>query len=331
MLDNGMIGYAFQSYIKELPKEEITSISLSIDNPTIHRDSTNNIQIKILPESSSSSPITWSSSDESIVTVENGVIRGVGTGKAVITAAAANGVAGTIEITVYTPVSQVSISRESLTLEVEKTAALTANVLPEDASNRTIEWKSENSSIATVDQTGKVTALSPGSTKITAKAESISTSCNLTVKEKPEGEIELEIDSSLRVEADEISGISLAKNKVKDILNLIHTNLISSVYNSKNEPLDDEDTIGTGSILILKDDQDNEIYKYTFIIFGDVNGDGEINALDSLVIQRHILETRLITGIFLKSGNISKNGNMPNALDVLKIQRHILETSFIEQ
>ena len=95
--------------------------------------------------------------------------------------------------------------------------------------------------------------------------------------------------------------------------------------------LSNTDKIGTDSKLILKDSDENEVYKYTFIIYGDVNGDGLIDSLDVLVLQKHILETKLITGVFLKAGNISKNGQLPNSLDVLKIQKHILETKLIVQ
>ena len=102
-------------------------------------------------------------------------------------------------------------------------------------------------------------------------------------------------------------------------------------HNVQNEPLGEEDKIGTGSKLILKNELDEIVYEYTFIIYGDVNGDGEINSLDVLIIQKHILETKAITGIFLKSANTSKNGNLPSSLDVLKIQKHILEMKFIEQ
>ena len=50
-----------------------------------------------------------------------------------------------------------------------------------------------------------------------------------------------------------------------------------------------------------------------------------------LVLQKHILEIKEITGIYKKAANISKNGRLPNSLDVLKVQKHILETKFIEQ
>ena len=141
----------------------------------------------------------------------------------------------------------------------------------------------------------------------------------------------MEFDESLRIEADEISKLDINKLKVSNIKDLIHTNLKIQIYNNENELLKDTDNIGTNSKLILKDEEENEVFRYVFIVYGDVNGDGLINSLDVLVIKKHILENKLLTGLFLKSGNISKNGNPPSSLDVLKIQKHILETKFIEQ
>ena len=152
----------------------------------------------------------------------------------------------------------------------------------------------------------------------------------MEVKDLPK-EVILEFNQSLRVEADEISNLNIEQLTVAQIKEKIHTNLTMEFYNSKNEPLTQEAKIGTGSKLRLKNELGEVVYEYTFIIYGDVNGDGEINSLDVLIIQKHILETKEITGIFLKSANTSKNGELPSSLDVLKIQKHILEIKYIEQ
>lgn len=53
-------------------------------------------------------------------------------------------------------------------------------------------------------------------------------------------------------------------------------------------------------------------------------GNGKINAVDLLVLQRHILEIQELRGIYLKAANIRKNGKRPSAVDLLIIQRYIL-------
>ena len=71
--------------------------------------------------------------------------------------------------------------------------------------------------------------------------------------------------------------------------------------------------------------------EYKIVIYGDVSGDGKINSMDLLVLQRHILEIEKLKGIFMQAGNINKNGKNPSSLDSLIIQRHILGLKEIEQ
>lgn len=98
-----------------------------------------------------------------------------------------------------------------------------------------------------------------------------------------------------------------------------------------NTKLNENQNVGTGSKLIIKNANDEVIYQYKFILYGDVNGDGNINSLDVLVLQKHILEIKLLSQEFLKAGNTSRNGAMPSSLDVLKLQKHILEIKTIKQ
>ena len=152
-----------------------------------------------------------------------------------------------------------------------------------------------------------------------------------TPEEMPQ-EVYVNFNESLKIENNIISGLDVNKLSTSDIKQLIDTNLTIEIYNYKNELLDNDENIGTSSKLLLKDEDGNIRYDYSFIIYGDVNGDGDISSLDNLIIQKHILEINLITNeLFLQAANISKNGEEPTSLDILKIQKHILEINFIEQ
>ena len=142
-------------------------------------------------------------------------------------------------------------------------------------------------------------------------------------------DIYFELDKSIILNESEISGVDMLT--VGEFKELINTNLVVEFYDNSGTLLNDSSLIGTGYRLCVKNDNDVEIYNYYFIMYGDVNGDADINALDVLVLQKYILEIRQLDGLFLKAGNISKNGEVPNSLDVLKIQKHILEIKFIEQ
>lgn len=71
--------------------------------------------------------------------------------------------------------------------------------------------------------------------------------------------------------------------------------------------------------------------EYIIIIYGDISGDGKINSADLLTLQKHILEIQKLKGVFLKAGNIRKNGKNPSSIDSLLIQKHILEIELIKQ
>ena len=89
--------------------------------------------------------------------------------------------------------------------------------------------------------------------------------------------------------------------------------------------------VGTGSTLKCFDSNGDVVIEYNFILYGDVSGDGKINSVDLLVLQRHILQLELLDGLKLKAGNIDKNGKNPTSRDLLLIQRHILGFKLIEQ
>lgn len=330
-LDNGMVGYVFQSYLKEVPKPSITNIKLSIDNPTIQKGSTQAIKIEITPQQAQEE-IIWETSNENIVSVDNGTITGLTSGQARITARTIDGrISDSIEITVYSKVINIILDKQNVTLLKGNKITISANILPEDATNKKVLWISENENIASVAN-GVITANNEGITNIIAKAENedIKAICKVEVKQLSQDVI-LEFDEDLTIEADEISNLNIEKLTVAEIKEKINTNLTMEFCNYKNETLDEENKIGTGSKLRLKNELGEVVYEYTFIIYGDVNGDGEINSLDVLIIQKHILEIKQITDIFLKSANTSKNGELPSSLDVLKIQKHILEIKYITQ
>lgn len=73
-----------------------------------------------------------------------------------------------------------------------------------------------------------------------------------------------------------------------------------------------------------------ETKTYTIVIYGDVNGDGLINAVDLLKVQKHILKTSLLEGAYKVSADVNKDSTV-NALDLLRVQKHILGATFISQ
>ena len=93
-------------------------------------------------------------------------------------------------VTVTTPVkTSVKLDRTSLTLTKGKTYTLKTTVT---GTNKTVSWSSSNSSVASVDKNGKVTAKTKGTATITAKVDGVSASCKVTVNEPAKTTIKLD-------------------------------------------------------------------------------------------------------------------------------------------
>ena len=108
--------------------------------------------------------------------------------RCVVTDGNSNGVtsqAATLTVTAATvSVTGVSLDKTELSLTVGDTETLTATVAPDNATDKTVTWTSSNSTVATVDQNGVVTAVARGTAVITATAadgSGASASCTVTV------------------------------------------------------------------------------------------------------------------------------------------------------
>lgn len=89
----------------------------------------------------------------------------------------------TIEVLDEVKVEKIKLEQTELLLNVGETSVLTATVLPENATNKTVTYRSDKEEIATVDDSGLVTAVSAGTAIITAKAGEKTAVCEVTVKE----------------------------------------------------------------------------------------------------------------------------------------------------
>ena len=85
------------------------------------------------------------------------------------------------------PVTEVSLDLTELTLNIGESKTLTATVKPDDATYKAVAWTSADPAVASVDENGKVTALSAGTTVVTAKAGEKSATCTVTVAKQKSG------------------------------------------------------------------------------------------------------------------------------------------------
>lgn len=152
----------------------VTSISLDATELQLKLNGTATLKATVSPAGASNPTLFWSSNAPDIVSVDqNGVVKALKAGTAVITASATDGsnVKAECTVTVTVPVSSVTMSRSSLRIYEGKSYSLSAAVSPADATNKSLYWSSSNPDIASVDQNGKVTGHKPGVCTVFAQAQ----------------------------------------------------------------------------------------------------------------------------------------------------------------
>ena len=136
---------------------------------TMGLNQTRQLQVKITPSDTTNKNVQWTSSNNSVTTVDsNGVVTSKNSGSTIITATTHNGLKTEFFIEVETPVTNITLNSNEINLNQGGTFKLDATVNPSNASNKNIKWISANESIATVDQSGNVTADVAGTTYISA-------------------------------------------------------------------------------------------------------------------------------------------------------------------
>lgn len=186
---------------------------------TVNMGATVTVEATVLPENTNDTTLIWSSSDENVARVEDGVITPVKAGSCEITAKSVrDGIEKTVKLTVVQLAEEIRFNCRIPDLKVGERLRVFATVLPEDTTDNSFTWSSADESIATIDEYGVITAISCGDVQI------IATSCD-------EGAVKGIIN--LRV-VEDISGITLditsAKLTVGETLDLVATVLPASAY-----------------------------------------------------------------------------------------------------
>lgn len=158
----------------------VESVTLDKTNISIEKGESLTLSATVTPGDATNKTVTWSSSDETIATVDQkGKVTAINGGNATIFAKAGEKEA-TCSVTVLIPVTSIALDKNSLTLFVGNEVTLTATILPEDATDKTITWKSSSTSVATVEN-GVIKGVGTGKATITATSGDVSATCEVLV------------------------------------------------------------------------------------------------------------------------------------------------------
>lgn len=151
----------------------VTGIELEYDNITVDVNTEFELKAIVYPEDAANKSVIWSSSDESVVSINNnGVLHANGGGFAEIIVRTEDGsYTATCQVSVTVPVNEIYIDKDSVRIEEGQNHQLIALFRPENTTETSVTWQSSDTKVATVDAAGIVTAIGIGTAVITASAE----------------------------------------------------------------------------------------------------------------------------------------------------------------
>lgn len=168
----------------------VTGVSIS-GQKEIYVGETTKLSAKINPSNATNQKVTWKSSDSSIAKIDqNGKVTGLKTGKVTITVITKDGNKKATYTVVVKEKQKEIVSTTGVTVsgpsevKVNSTITLSVKVKPNNATNKKVTWKSSDSSIASVNQNGKVTGLKEGKVDIIVRTEDGSYEAKHTVTVK---------------------------------------------------------------------------------------------------------------------------------------------------
>ena len=155
--------------------KRVTDVEIRTEEITVNEKDKITLQITVTPEDAANKELTFESSDESVVRVdENGNVEAVGEGEAVITVISKDDPSkkDTVKIIVKkktVEAEKVEADKEKITLKVGQTDKIEATVTPDDTTDKEVTFESSDESVVKVDENGNIEAVSDGEAIITVK------------------------------------------------------------------------------------------------------------------------------------------------------------------
>ncbi len=155
---------------------------------TLYKGQSFKLSAEVSPAEATFKNIKWSSTNEDVITVDaQGRVTAVGGGKAAVRCTSVDNpmVSAACTVTVKVKATGIALSSTAVKLYEGKTKTISATIYPADATNTSVKWKSQNSKVAKVSKSGKITAVNPGTTYITGTTANgkYTAKCKVTVLE----------------------------------------------------------------------------------------------------------------------------------------------------
>lgn len=195
---------------------ENTAVTVGPTMTSVDVKGTTKLTATVTPEASAQQGVKWTSDNTDVATVaDDGTVTGVEAGTAIITATSVADPerAATCEVTVAEPaipVTGVELNKKSAAIKVGETDKLVATIVPENATDKTVTWKSSDEKVVTVKD-GTVTGVKAGTATITVATNDgdKTATCEVTVTESTPTDVTYSADpTSASWSQDSIDGLA---------------------------------------------------------------------------------------------------------------------------
>ena len=321
-------GYIKNSYVFEYPYNKVTGVTLNKTSMSLKIGNNETLIPTVLPNDAEFKNVTWSSSDNTIATVDTtGKVNAIKEGSANITVKTVDGLfVATCNVTVTAKDPSINLSKKQY--NVIKDKSITINAIPSDTDISEYDLSVADESIAKIEN-GKLKGASAGTTKVIATLKGTSIKCESDVKVTDISMDSLTIDNSLTVSDDILTKIQ-PKTKVSEIKGKINYDNAVEVKNISGKVIGADELVGTGTTVSIKDINGDEIHSYTVVVYGDVNGDGAVSPSDYVKIKNHILKREQINKGLEIAGDPNKDSKISPS-DYVKVKNYILGSEDIIQ
>ena len=231
----------------DIAGEDVKVTSITITNApsgAIEIGATGTLTAEVEPEDATDDSVTWSSDNAAVeIDATSGAYEAISAGTATITATAndGSGVTGTVQITVNKASTDVKVTSITITnapsgaIEIGATGTLTAEVEPEDATDDSVTWSSDNAAVEIDATSGAYEAISAGTATITATANDGS---GVT------GTVQITVNQA----AKPVTGVSIVDGDGADVTSIELVEGTSQQLSAKVEPADADNTSVTWTV-----------------------------------------------------------------------------------
>ncbi len=148
----------------------VKGVSLSKTSLAIKTGEEAALTVSFTPENATNTNVTWSTGNPAVASVTDGVVKGLSEGSSTITVTSEDGsftASCLVSVTDYHAESVEITPSGDQNLKKGESVQLSAKVLPDNSINKNVIWSSSNTAVATVDESGKVSAVGGGEADIT--------------------------------------------------------------------------------------------------------------------------------------------------------------------